>query len=46
MEGVVTRVPKFELFEEKILGLKEIKAKIQTIRNSTTIGWLNVNANP
>jgi len=46
MDGVVTRLPKFELFDEKILELKEIKAKMQTIKNSQVIGWLNVNANP
>jgi hypothetical protein len=46
MDGVITRLPKFELFDEKILELKEIKAKMQTIKNSQVIGWLNVNANP
>jgi len=39
MAGVITRLPKFELFDQKILELKEIKSKMQHIKNSHDIGW-------
>lgn len=46
MEGVITRLPKFELFDQKILELKEIKSKMQHIKNSHDIGWLRITATP
>ena len=46
MNGVITRLPKFELFDQKILELKEIKAKMSHIKSVHDIGWLRVNAHP
>jgi dynein heavy chain, axonemal len=46
MVGVTTKLPKFELFNERINELKKIKNEIDLIKTSQDIGWLRVNANP
>lgn len=46
MKGVITRLPKFELFHKRINKLKKTKEEIEQFERTTNIGWLRVNANP
>jgi dynein heavy chain len=46
MKNVRTKLPTFEVIDRQILNLKEIRAKIQTIKPFANIEWLRVNVNP
>ena len=46
LKEVITKIPDFLLFDEKITKLKEVKLKINYIKNSVEITWLKVKAEP
>lgn len=46
MKNVRTKLPTFDIFDRQIENLKEVRAKIQTIKSSANIEWLKVNVNP
>jgi hypothetical protein len=46
LDGVTTRQPSLEAFDEKISQLHEVKARIQDMKPSSDIGWLRVNSQP
>lgn len=46
MEGVVTRFPSLEVFDEKIQHLHAVKKTISEMKQSVDIGWLRVNSVP
>lgn len=46
VQGVVTKLPKFEVFDKKINELKQIEKKIKSYKEKRDIGWLRVDAKP
>lgn len=46
LEGVATKSPGLDAFDEKITFLTKIKNDISQMNNSVEIGWLRVNVNP
>ncbi len=44
LKNVVTKMPSFQLFDEKILQLKAVKKKVGFIKNHVEIHWLRINA--
>ena len=46
LDGVVTRFPQLEVFDEKIANLTVIKKQISEMKQSVDIGWLRVNSLP
>lgn len=46
LDGVTTRQPSLEMFDEKISQLHEVKARIADMKPSSDIGWLRVNSQP
>ena len=46
LNGVKTKKPELELFDEKITYLTSIKNEINEMKTSVDIGWLKVNATP
>lgn len=46
LNGVATKKPDLEAFDEKITFLTDIKAEIHAMKTTVDIGWLRVNATP
>jgi len=46
LEGVATKRPDLDAFDEKITFLTKIKNDITQMKTSVDIGWLRVNVNP
>lgn len=46
LEGVQTKKPSLESFDEKITYLTTIKNEIAVMKTSVDIGWLRINATP
>jgi hypothetical protein len=46
MDGVTTRFPSLEIFDEKIQHLNAVKKTISEMKQSVDIGWLRVNSVP
>ena len=46
LEGVQTKRPELEAFDEKITFLNRVKNDISQMNTSVDIGWLRVNVNP
>lgn len=45
-DGVATKQPSLEKFDEQILHLSEVNHIIQNMQESSNIGWLKVNSSP
>ena len=46
LEGVQTKKPNLELFDEKITHLTKVKHQISEMKTTVDIGWLRVNSSP
>jgi len=46
LDGVQTKKPSLEVFDEKITFLTSIKTQISEMKNVVDIGWLRVNSKP
>ena len=46
LDGVQTKKPSLQDFDEKITFLTSIKNQISEMKTSVDIGWLRVNATP
>lgn len=46
LQGVQTKKPTLELFDEKISYLTKVKHQISEMKTTIDIGWLRVNSNP
>jgi len=46
LDGVQTKKPGLEAFDEKITFLTKIKNEINEMKPTVDIGWLKVNATP
>jgi len=46
LDGVQTKKPGLEAFDEKITFLTKIKNEINEMKQTVDIGWLKVNASP
>lgn len=46
LEGVQTKKPNLDLFDEKITHLTKVKHQISEMKTSVDIGWLRVNSSP
>ena len=46
LQGVQTKKPSLELFDEKITYLTKVKHQISEMKPNIDIGWLRVNSNP
>jgi hypothetical protein len=46
LDGVKTKRPDLDAFDEKITFLSDIKNEIKAMKNNVDIGWLRVNATP
>lgn len=46
LDGVKTKKPPLELFDEKITMLTKVKNQIAEMKTSVDIGWLRVNSTP
>lgn len=46
LKGMRTKIPSFDLFDEKINELKTVKEKVKMIKNSIEFAWIKVNAEP
>lgn len=46
LQGVQTKKPSLELFDEKITFLTKVKHQISEMKTSIDIGWLRVNSTP
>lgn len=46
LKNVETKLPSFDKFDKAIANLKDVRAKVQTIKNSVDLGWIRVNSEP
>jgi len=46
LNGVCTRYPTLEIFDEKISHLEDVKTSISHMKHSVDIGWLRVQSTP
>ena len=46
LDGVQTKKPNLDLFDEKITHLTMVKQQISEMKTTVDIGWLRVNSSP
>jgi len=46
LDGVATRRPTLEIFDEAITSLNRTRDDINTLKQTVDIGWLRINATP
>jgi hypothetical protein len=46
LDGVATRRPTLEVFDETITSLNKTRDDINTLKQTVDIGWLRINATP